>query len=62
MANLDAFERLRVSSPEPAFDASFQYDLQPLLFEQAATGDGTAVTGIGGASAARVSLNWREIR
>lgn len=42
-ANLDAFSRLRVSSPSPIFDAQFTYDLQPLLFESIINqGGGTA--------------------
>ena len=39
----DAFSRLRVSSPEYVFDASFEYDLQPLLFEAVTNGSGAAV-------------------
>lgn len=39
-ANLDAFSRLRVSSPEYVFDAQFTYDLQPLLVEQIVSGTG----------------------
>lgn len=41
-ANLDAFSRLRVSNIDTIFDSSFQYDLQPLIFE-AATANGGAV-------------------
>lgn len=40
----DAFSRLRVSSPEYVFDASFEYDLQPLLFEQTTAETGATVT------------------
>lgn len=43
-ANLDAFSRLRVSSPNYLFDAQLTYDLQPLLYEQIASGTGATVT------------------
>lgn len=33
-ANLDAFSRLRVSTPTILFDNTFEYDLSPLKFEQ----------------------------
>jgi hypothetical protein len=39
----DAFSRLRVSSPEYVFDASFEYDLQPLLFEQITAESGATI-------------------
>lgn len=40
-ANLDAFSRLRVSSPNSIFDSTFQYDLQPLLYHQITATGGT---------------------
>jgi hypothetical protein len=43
-ANLDAFSRLRVSSPTNVFDAQFTYGLQPLLFEQITSGSGATIT------------------
>jgi len=33
-ANLDAFSRLRISSPTGIFDSTFRYDLAPLQYEQ----------------------------
>ena len=39
-----AFGRLRTASPEYAFDSQFEYDLQPLLFEQKTNGSGATVT------------------
>lgn len=39
----DAFSRLRVSSPEYVFDSSFEYDLQPLLFEAITAETGATV-------------------
>ena len=39
-----AFGRLRVASPSYVFDTNFQYDLQPLVFEQIASGSGATVT------------------
>ena len=39
-----AFGRLRVANPEYAFDSQFEYDLQPLLFEQKTNGSGATVT------------------
>ena len=40
----DAFDRLRVSSPQGIFDAQFTYDLQPLIYEQIVSGSGATVT------------------
>jgi len=37
-ANFDAFSRLRTSQSKGLFDSQFTYDLQPLLFEQIASG------------------------
>jgi hypothetical protein len=42
--NLDAFSRLRVSQPVTAFSSQFTYNLNPLLFEQVASGTGATVT------------------
>lgn len=42
--NLDSFSRARVSTPTGLFDAQFTYDLQPLLFQQLATGTGATIT------------------
>ena len=33
-ANLDAFSRLRISGIDTIFDSSFQYDLQPLIYQE----------------------------
>jgi len=41
--NLDAFSRLRVSEPNYVFDTNFQYDLQPLIFEQVTAESGATV-------------------
>jgi hypothetical protein len=44
-AAVDAFGRLRVSSPTAyVFDAQFTYDLQPLLWEPVTNGSGATVT------------------
>lgn len=53
-ANLDGFSRLRTSDPDTVFDSTFQYDLQPLLYEQ--------VTANGGASTCYPGFNWEETR
>jgi len=42
--NVDAFGRLRTSSPEGVFDCQFNYDLQPLIFEQKVSGSGATIT------------------
>lgn len=39
--NLDAFSRLRVSTPVGLFDSTFYYDLQPLLYYQITANSGT---------------------
>lgn len=39
----DAFGRLRVSDPVSIFDSTFQYDLQPLLWETVKAGKGDVV-------------------
>ena len=38
----DAFQRLRVSSPDTRFDVNFKYDKQPLIFDEIISGAGTA--------------------
>lgn len=40
--NLDAFDRVRTSSPTTLFDTQFQYGLQPFLWESVLTATGTA--------------------
>lgn len=40
--SLDAFDRVRSSTPTTLFDTQFQYGLQPLLWETVTTGTGTA--------------------
>lgn len=40
---LDAFSRLRVSSPTAIFDNQFEYGLQPLLWESVVTGAGSVL-------------------
>lgn len=66
----DAFGRMRVSNPVTAFESSFQYDLQPLIYEQIITGTGAvthdatnsvAVLSLAGAgSAAMQSYNYSK--
>lgn len=51
--NLDAFGRLRVSSPFNIFEVQFTYDLQPLFFEESNTNGDT--THVPNSSAARLS-------
>ena len=41
--NVDAFSRLRVSSPSYVFDGQLTYDLQPLLFEQITAQSGATI-------------------
>jgi hypothetical protein len=38
--NLDAFSRLRISGIDTIFDSSFQYDLQPLIYEAKVANNG----------------------
>jgi hypothetical protein len=52
--NLDAFSRLRVSTPVGLFDSSFQYDLQPLLYYTVTANSGT-VTHTAAYSSAKLS-------
>lgn len=52
--DLDAFGRVRVSEPFNIFDMQFTYDLQPLFFEEAATGGGD-VTHVPSSAAARLT-------
>jgi hypothetical protein len=42
-ANLDAFSRLRISDPDTVFDATLEYDLQPLIYEAIVAAAGTVV-------------------
>jgi hypothetical protein len=49
--NIDAFSRLRVSNPDTVFDSTFQYDLQPLVYEAKGTGGGSVVHSAADASA-----------
>ena len=42
--SVDAFSRLRTSDPAAVFDASFEYSLQSLLFEQVTAQAGATVT------------------
>jgi|PlaIllAssembly_1097288.scaffolds.fasta_scaffold01829_4 hypothetical protein len=41
-ANLDAFQRLRISSTGQRVDSAFTYDKQPMLFDEIISGTGTA--------------------
>lgn len=52
--DLDAFGRVRVSNPFNIFDMQFTYDLQPLFFEELATGGGD-VTHVPDSAAARLT-------
>lgn len=52
--DVDAFGRLRVSNPFNVFEEQHNYDLNPLLFEQLATGAG-AVSHIANSSAVRLT-------
>ena len=42
LINMDAFERNRVSNPSTVFDVKFEYDKQPLLFNELTAGGGAA--------------------
>lgn len=42
--SLDAFGRLRISSPITRLDAQFTYGLQPLIYEQLTNGSGAAIS------------------
>lgn len=42
--SIDAFSRLRVSTPTGLFESQFTYDLNPLIMEAIATGTGATVT------------------
>src|SRR5512143_1928247 len=53
--NLDASNRLRVSHPENLFDSVFQYDLEPLLWEQI-IGSGGSITHLPNESSAQLTL------
>jgi len=41
---LDGFSRIRVSEPRPILDAQFQYDIDPLQFEELESGAGNATS------------------
>ena len=43
-ADVDAFSRLRVSSPQGLFDGQFTYNLLPLQYEQVTNGSGATLT------------------
>lgn len=43
-ANLDSFSRLRISNPQPLFDAQFTYNLRPMLYEAITNGTGATIT------------------
>ena len=43
-ANLDAFSRLRISTPTTLFSSQFTYNLNTLLFEQITNGSGATIT------------------
>ncbi|HDY88066.1 MAG TPA: hypothetical protein ENH82_08145, partial [bacterium] len=51
---IDAFGRFRISRPFNVFDMQFTYDLEPLFFEEVATGGGD-VTHVANSSAARLT-------
>jgi hypothetical protein len=66
---IDAFSRLRISAPKAIFQSSFQYDLQPLLYEQIVVTGGSiaqnsnlssAVLSVNGTNAASMSLQSRR--
>ena len=46
-ANLDAFSRVRTSTPTILFESTFEYDLAPLKYEQI-TSSGAEITTAGG--------------
>lgn len=52
--SLDAFGRFRVSQPFNVFDMQFTYGLEPLFFQEVATGGGD-VTHVASSSAARLT-------
>jgi len=41
--NFDAFTRMRISAPHSLFESQLTYDLQPLLWEQFASGTGASI-------------------
>lgn len=69
---LDAFSRMRVSSPVTVFDSTFQYGLAPLLYEQALTGTASithnptnscaVLSGTTGGGASAVLQSYRYVR
>jgi hypothetical protein len=54
-ASLDAFGRWRVSNPVTLFDSQFQYDLQPLLWQQVTSGSVT-ITHLPNESAVQLNI------
>lgn len=55
-ANLDGFSRLRISNPDTIFDSTFQYTLQPLIFETVTANGGNVAHSPADASAS-LTLN-----
>lgn len=53
--SLDAFNRLRISSPHTLFDVQNEYDASPLFYENQLTGGGT-VTHVPNSSSIRMSV------
>ena len=69
-ANLDAFSRLRISSPTGIFDSTFRYDLAPLQYEQITSSgtishdatDSNALLAISAATGLAALQSYRWIR
>lgn len=69
-ANLDAFSRLRISSPTGIFDSTFRYDLAPLQYEQIVSSgtithdaaDSNALLAINAATGLAALQSYRWIR
>jgi len=69
-ANLDAFSRLRISSPTGIFDSTFRYDLAPLQYEQITSSgtishdatDSNALLSISAATGLAALQSYRWIR
>lgn len=58
---IDAFSRLRVSSPAGLFDTQLQYDASPIFWESAFTGTAAAVTHLPSESAARLTVGANDV-
>lgn len=56
-SSLDAFSRLRVSTPQAVFDGQFTYGLQPLIFGQVVSGTGASIAHDGVNRCARMNFN-----